>query len=90
MLVTNLLIMITVMANSTHDTAMGFPETRDCLGTGHLALVPILALLKTMNVKDGLTLEQMNEQQTSWGKAVLSSGLARLVNFIKLVKSIIM
>ena len=31
------------------------------------------------NVKDGLTLEQMKEQQTSWGKAVLSSGLAWLV-----------
>ena len=37
MIVTNLLVMGTVMANSAHDTAMGFPETRDCLGTGQVA-----------------------------------------------------
>ena len=34
MLVTELLVMITVMANSAYDTAMGFPETRDCLSAG--------------------------------------------------------
>ena len=45
------------------------------------------------NVKDGLTLEQMKEQQTSWGQscAELRSSSAgfptskMLVNFIKLV-----
>ena len=37
MLVTNLLVMITDMANSAYDTAMGFPDTRDCLGTGQVA-----------------------------------------------------
>ena len=37
MIVTNLLVMVTVMANSAHDTAMGFPETRDCLVTGQLS-----------------------------------------------------
>ena len=34
MLVTDLLVLFTVMANSTYDTAMGFPGQRDCLSAG--------------------------------------------------------
>ena len=34
MIVTDLLVLLTVMANSANDYAMGFPETRDCLNAG--------------------------------------------------------
>ena len=37
MLVTSLLVMTTVIAKCAYDTAMGFPEARDCLGTGQVA-----------------------------------------------------
>ena len=32
MIVTDLLGMVTVMESSAHNTAIGFPEIRDCLG----------------------------------------------------------
>ena len=34
MIVTDLLVLFTVMANSAYDTAMGFPGQRDCLSAG--------------------------------------------------------
>ena len=50
MIVTDLLVMLTVMANSTYDTAMGFSETRNCLGTGQDANGNITSLKNIVKV----------------------------------------
>ena len=44
MLVTDLLVLFTVMANSAYDTAMGFPGQRDCLSAAKVPMALILAI----------------------------------------------
>ena len=73
MIVTELLVMVTVMASSAHDTAMGFPETRDCLSTGQEANGTNTCSLKN------------NEQQLSLRLMVKEKHNFKVVWFLVLV-----